>query len=130
MTLKERIQELCKKQNISMNQLETELGFGKGYLSKLNRSTPNAIKIQRIAEKLGVSVDYLMNGTKTEVGQGLNLGNETTENVQEIFENPDIRRIARARNKMPQKDKEKMMELLKLSFEEYFRDDYVDNDDD
>ena len=35
MDLKERIQELCKRKNISMNQLEQELGFGKGYISKL-----------------------------------------------------------------------------------------------
>lgn len=43
---------------------------------------------------------------------------------------PDIRRIERARNNMNQKDKDKMMELLKLSFEDYFGDNYVDEDDD
>lgn len=62
MNLKERIQYLCKKQNISMNQLEQELGFGKGYISKLGKSTPNITNIQKISERLGVSVDYLMTG--------------------------------------------------------------------
>ena len=52
MDLKERIQELCKRKNISMNQLEQELGFGKGYISKLGKSTPNATKIQQIAQYL------------------------------------------------------------------------------
>lgn len=62
MDLKERIQVLCKKKCISMNQLEQELGFGKGYISKLGKSTPNTAKIQQIAHYLGVTVDYLMTG--------------------------------------------------------------------
>ena len=70
MTLKERIQQLCKQSGISMNQLEDQLGFGKGYISKLGKSTPNVTKIQKIAEFFGVSVDYLMTGedsVKTEL---------------------------------------------------------------
>ena len=52
MSLKERIQQLCRNANISMNQLEQELGFGKGYISKLGKSTPNATKIQQIAKNV------------------------------------------------------------------------------
>lgn len=66
MELKERIQALCKSKNISMNQLETELNFGKGYISKLGKSTPNITKIKQIADYFGVTVDYLMTG-KNEV---------------------------------------------------------------
>lgn len=62
MNLKERIQALCKSAGISMNQLEDKLGFGKGYISKLGKSTPNAAKIQSIADFFGVTVDYLMTG--------------------------------------------------------------------
>lgn len=43
---------------------------------------------------------------------------------------PDIRRIQRARKKMSQEDKTKMMKLLKVSFEKYFSDDYLDDDND
>ncbi len=68
MDLKERIQELCKKNGISMNQLEQELGFGKGYISKLGKSTPNATKIQLIAQRFGVTVDYLINGRPAGTG--------------------------------------------------------------
>lgn len=63
MTLRERIKELCNKKNISMNQLEKELGFGKGYVSKLDKSKPNASKIQLIADYFQVSIDYLIYGT-------------------------------------------------------------------
>lgn len=67
MDLKERIQELCKQAGISMNQLEQELNFGKGYISKLGKSVPNVNKIQLIANRFNVTVDYLMTGeTPTE----------------------------------------------------------------
>lgn len=62
MDLKERIQALCKSAGKSMNQVENDLGFGKGYISKLGKSTPNATKIKLIADYFNVSVDYLMNG--------------------------------------------------------------------
>ena len=62
MDLKERIQELCKQAGISMNQLEQELNFGKGYISKLGKSVPNVNKIQLIANRFNVTVDYLMTG--------------------------------------------------------------------
>ena len=67
MDLKDRIKELCKKNHISMNQLEQDLDFGKGYISKLGKSTPNATKIKQIAEYFNVSVDYLMTGDKPEI---------------------------------------------------------------
>lgn len=40
----------------------------------------------------------------------------------------DIRRIERAREKMTDTDKDKMMKLLELSFSDYFSDDYEDDD--
>ncbi|WP_343250611.1 helix-turn-helix transcriptional regulator [Diplocloster hominis] len=60
MELKERIKQLCNLQHISMNKLEDTLGFGKGYISKLNNSNPNISKIQKIADYFGVTVDYLL----------------------------------------------------------------------
>lgn len=62
MNLKERIKELCAQRGISMNKLEESLGFGKGYISKLGSSTPNASKIKKIADYFSVSLDYLMEG--------------------------------------------------------------------
>ena len=64
MDLKERIQELCRQNNVSMNKVETDLGFGKGYTSKLGKSTPNATKIHKLADYFMVSVDYLMTGNE------------------------------------------------------------------
>lgn len=64
MTLRERIQKLCKINHTSLNQVETELGFGKGYLSKLDNSTPNVKKMGQVANHFGVTIDFLMGKTE------------------------------------------------------------------
>ena len=101
MDLKERIKDLCKKNNISMNQLEQELDFGKGYISKLGKSTPNATKIQQIANRLGVTVDYLMTGNTEGNSKHYYSNEETREIAQEIFENPDLRSLFHAAKDLP-----------------------------
>ena len=65
MNLKERIKNLCKENGITVNKLEKTLGFGTGYVAKLENSVPNTAKIQLIADYFSVSVDYLMTGKET-----------------------------------------------------------------
>ena len=67
MSIKDRIKELCSINNVSVNKLEKTLGFATGYVSKLDKSTPNTSKINMIADYFNVTVDYLMNGEKSEV---------------------------------------------------------------
>lgn len=67
MNLKERIKTLCKEKGITVNKLEKTLGFGTGYVAKLDNSTPNTAKIQLIADYFGVSLDYLMTGEKPDI---------------------------------------------------------------
>jgi transcriptional regulator with XRE-family HTH domain len=62
MNVKERIQFLCKKNGITSKSLEEHLGFGKGYISKIDKSAPNLSKIKPIADYFGVTVDYLLSG--------------------------------------------------------------------
>lgn len=69
MTLRERIKNLCQQEGISANQLEKDCGFAKGYVSKLDKSTPNSEKLQKIADYLGVSLDYLMNGKEPSMNE-------------------------------------------------------------
>ena len=65
MNLKERIKTLCKENGITVNKLEKTLGFGTGYIAKLDNSVPNTAKIQLIADYFKVTVDYLMTGKET-----------------------------------------------------------------
>lgn len=67
MNLKERIKTLCKENGITVNKLEKTLGFGTGYVAKLDNSTPNTAKIQLIADFFNISLDYLMTGEKPEI---------------------------------------------------------------
>lgn len=69
MNLKERIKTLCKENGITVNKLEKTLGFGTGYIAKLDNSVPNTAKIQLIADFFHVSLDFLMNGSKPEIPQ-------------------------------------------------------------
>lgn len=60
----ERIRELCKKNGITINQLEKEVGFGVGTISKWDKSSPKVKSIALVAEALGVTIDYLFYGEK------------------------------------------------------------------
>ena len=71
MDMKQRIKELCKQNKVSVNKLEKELGFATGYISKLDKSTPNTAKIKKISEYFNVSVDYLMTGKEPEISDDM-----------------------------------------------------------
>lgn len=62
MTIKDRVRMLCDSNNISFNKLEDELGFGKGYISKLGNTEPNSRKLKQIADYFKVTTDYLLYG--------------------------------------------------------------------
>lgn len=63
MTLKNRIKILANEKGISLPTLETELGFGNSTIVKWDKSTPNAKKLNAVAQYFHVSMDYLLNGT-------------------------------------------------------------------
>lgn len=58
--IKERIQLLCKQNNITVYRLEEELGLGKSSIVKWDKSSPKAENLQKVADYFGVSVDYLL----------------------------------------------------------------------
>ena len=62
MTLKDRIQYLAKKNNISINALEKDLGFGGNSIGKWDKSSPSVEKLLKVADYFGVTLDYLCNG--------------------------------------------------------------------
>lgn len=67
MTLKDRVKALAKKHGISLPALESELGFGNSTIVKWDKSTPNAEKLNAVAQYFGVTMDYLLNGTEGEL---------------------------------------------------------------
>ena len=58
--LYERLQELIKKSNKSMNQIERELGYPRNTISSYKRQNPSTKRLDELAEYFNVSVDYLL----------------------------------------------------------------------
>ena len=67
MTIKDTVRNLARQYPISIPNLEKELGFGTGTISRWDKSFPGVDKMQAVADFFGVTVDYLLGretGTK------------------------------------------------------------------
>lgn len=87
MTIKDRVKKLCEEKGVSVSKMERECGFANGYVSKLDKSTPNVSKLQIIADYFGVSLDFLTTGQEQE---GYYYDKETAEIAQEIYQNKEL----------------------------------------
>ncbi|WP_425756166.1 helix-turn-helix domain-containing protein [Ihubacter sp. rT4E-8] len=65
MTLVEKIRTLANQRNMSLPQLEIELGLGNGTISRWRTSSPNTDKLRKIADYFDVSMDDLLGRTVT-----------------------------------------------------------------
>ena len=54
------IREICKSNNITPSQLEAELGFGAGLISRWTKSSPSLDKIVDIADYFNVPLDKVV----------------------------------------------------------------------
>ena len=71
MSLIIKIKELAKSKGYTFASLERELGFGSGSIRKWDTNIPSADKLLKVAELLGVSVDYLLKDTPQGTTPGL-----------------------------------------------------------
>lgn len=58
----ERLKAICKERKIPISRLEKDLGFGNGYISQLKKGTFPYDRAVKIAEYLGITVEYLIDG--------------------------------------------------------------------
>ena len=91
MTVYERIESLRKERKISQGNLEKELGFSNGSISKWKTSMPKPERLQKIADYFGVTVDYLMTGNESDGKERYYTNDETASIAQDIFENKELR---------------------------------------
>ena len=100
-----RIKELCAENNITINKLESELGMSQYSIGRWKSSTsPTIDKISKIAEYFHVSIDYLVGAADTMLGD------------------PDYITLQRARERMTEQDRNRMMGILKIGFDYAFSD--------
>ena len=116
MSLKDRIKDLCRQKGISMNSLEKELGFATGYISKLDKSTPNSKYMQKIADFFEVSVDFLMTGEEKNPDTYY-INDETRQIAQEIYDNPDMRSLFDMSRKMTPERLKAHVDFMKQLYE-------------
>ena len=64
MSIRDRVKELLKENGMSISALESTLGFGNGTIAKWEKTAPSAVKLQKVADYLDVSVDYLLGRTE------------------------------------------------------------------
>ena len=120
MTVGERLKQLREKSGMSQVEFAAILNVSKQNLYKYENNIITNIpsdKIEDAAKILNVSPSYIM-------------GWDSPAQVPlEHSDDPDIRRIERARKNMPETDKKFMMDILTRSFSEYFEDDGSDDPD-
>ena len=135
MNLGDIIKDYRKKHDLSMDAFSEKSGISKAYISLLEKNkhpktgkniAPSIQCIKQAAD--GMNMDFnvlfgLIDGNVT-VGESIK-----KENIFNFDSDPDVRRIQRARQKMPEEDRAFMMQMLKRSFGEYFEDDSSDDPD-
>ncbi len=66
MSLYERMKKTCNEKGTNFKRLEQELGFGNGTLRKWENQNPSYDKVVAVANKLKVSLNWLILGKESE----------------------------------------------------------------
>lgn len=99
MSLVENIQNLCREKGTTQTALERALSFGKGTISKWDKSSPSMDKVEKVANYFHVSVDCL-------------LGREEQQN--ELL-------FLRGGDKLTPEEREELKKILQMSADVYLR---------
>lgn len=93
--LYETIRDLCKRNGISVSAMCLNLGMSKSTMSDLKSGRKRSLSaetLSRIAQYLGVSVDYLLTGEEKE-NPLVNDDEELTEYLEELKNRPEKRML-------------------------------------
>lgn len=105
----QRIRKLCKDRNITIKKMSEDLDIGTSLIRKWKTTTsPSIDKIKTIAEYFDVSTDYLIGRTDIE------------QPLEKFIGDKDIISIQRARNRMSDEDRSRMMNSLRATFDKAF----------
>lgn len=115
MTTYDRINALCKERGISITALEEELGFGRGSIGKLKKGTTmSSARLQKIADRLETTTDYLLNGVQTsEHITAYYEDQRAYELAKKIFENQRLRMLFDAAEDVDPEDLELVINMVK-----------------
>ena len=95
-TMVENIREICREKGIAVSRLESDLGYGNGFLNPKKIKAITTTRAAEIAEYLGVSLDALMGmeTKKDQPGEGLvNDDPELTDYLQALQSRPEMKML-------------------------------------
>lgn len=112
-------EKLLKSKGLTASKVSQNTGIATSTFTdwKKGRYTPKADKMQKIADFLGVSVDYLITGKDTEKesdsGKKYYFSDETAEIAQELYEKNGMRMLFDAARDSKPEDLQMAADLLK-----------------
>ena len=113
----ERLETLRKSKKISQGDLEKELGFSNGSISKWKKSQPTFDRLKKLADYFGVSIEYLKNGEDNSE-KVYYFNEETAKLAQEMYEDEDMRSLFDMKRNMPPERFKAHMEFMKNLYEQ------------
>lgn len=107
MNIGDNIKKIRKERNITQSELATKMEISQSYLSDIENGRKNLgmATVEKIANKLGVSVAYLTSGNKM-------LGDLTNEEIEEQMFKMS-KQISQSKSKREENIKENLFNLLK-----------------
>lgn len=60
MEIYKKVQEACKEANISVMELERQLGFSRGSIFKWDTNVPSVERVKLVADKLNKPIDFFI----------------------------------------------------------------------
>lgn len=106
----QRIQNLCSDTGITINKLESELGFPPSTIQKWRTSpSPSIHKVKCVAKYFHVSLDYLIGTT------------DIKDTAEQILKDKKIIQLQCARQKMSEHGRAWTDEMLDTFLDGYFR---------
>lgn len=117
MDIVDRIKKLCEEKKISIMQLELELGFSNGSISKWKKSSPKVSNLEKVAQYFSVSIDFLLgkSTTKMHLSQsptGYYTDPEIAQIAEELRTDPDRRILFDASKNLNKDDIDTVLKII------------------
>lgn len=126
----ERIQELCKANNLTVKSLEIELGFSNGTVGKWKNAQDVPYgKINAVAKILNTTPDYLLYGKfnvhKNELDAKYYYDDITAKLAQELRDNPEMNMFMSSTRKLTPEQ----FNVIKETIRQFLKEDGVIDDE-
>lgn len=89
MLIYERIRQLCREKGVTVTGTEAALGFARGSLCKIDKNKPSAEKVNKLADYLGTTPDYLLTGNEASNKKEPQLKPKDEKDIKNILANTE-----------------------------------------